>query len=276
MDLLKTVLKKTQNTLEDRLNCSTTSEMSLCGYETALDQSNSIYFSMSENDGDKTTTFDDSLVSESTLKCSENSIIKTMDTTPTITIISSTPMKITNILQPFETVVDKENVAEVLPCIINVPDITFDTYDNDNIIAVNPFTCGVSKNLNKSVKKPLSSISKIATRNYMYNPIQRKSIDKMSPMFANRRSFAITKTTQVIKPTEKVIKTKITFPCEWCKKSFELNKALTNHLIEYCQKIPCNEKKKLLNPVTSNPEQKRKSVFIMPGPKKPATTYSIN
>ena len=100
MDLLKTVLKKTQNTLEDRLNCSTTSEMSLCGYESALDQSNSLYFSMSENDGDKTTTFDESLASESTLKCTDDSIATTTNS-PSITLISSTPMKSSNIT--FET-----------------------------------------------------------------------------------------------------------------------------------------------------------------------------
>lgn len=95
MDLLKTVLKKTQNTLEDRLNCSNISEMSLCGYETALDQSNSMYFSMSENDGDKTTTFDESLISESTIKCSDNTIAIT--DSPSITFLSSTPMKTSNI-----------------------------------------------------------------------------------------------------------------------------------------------------------------------------------
>lgn len=166
---------------------------------------------------------------------------------------------------------EKENVAEVNSCLLTVPSITFDTYDNDNNI-VNPFTCEESKKLVGSIKKSTTFISKIATRNNMYNPIQRKSLDKLSPMFANsrlRRSVAIS---SIPKPTQKVTKTKITFPCEWCKKSFELNKALTNHLIEYCQKIPCNEKKKLMNPVTSNPEQKRKSVFIIPGPKKSAST----
>lgn len=100
MDLLKTVLKKTQNTLEDRFDCSNISEISLCGYETALDQSNSMYFSMSENDGDKTTTFDESLVSESTLKCSDNSNATTTES-PSITLIASTPTKKTNMT--FET-----------------------------------------------------------------------------------------------------------------------------------------------------------------------------
>ena len=104
MDLLKTVLKKTQNTLEDRLNYSNISEVSLCGYETALDQSNSMYFSMSENDGDKTTVFDESesSVSESTIKCSENSIVKTMDS-PSITLMCSTRINTINILQTYES-----------------------------------------------------------------------------------------------------------------------------------------------------------------------------
>ncbi|CAO1413066.1 unnamed protein product [Diamesa hyperborea] len=374
MDLLKTVLKKTTNTLEDRLNYSNTSEMSCCGYESALDQSNSLYFSMSENDGDKTTTFDESSVSERTLKCSDNSIATPTDS-PSITFISSTPMKIINLT--FETVLEDENILEDSPS-LDVPVIHIDTSESDNNLAVNPFTCGgsqkkedvaevspqleipailctdidndnkiavdpitceepqekenvarvsssrlkvpavlykTSDNDNKivvnpftrgslkkkevaevssqlkvpdilcnainndnniavnpitrkesqklvtNIKKPTTAISKIATRSHLYNPIIRKSLDKLSPMYTTRRSVAITKPIQKVPILPKA---KVTFPCEWCKKSFDINKALTNHLIEYCQKIPCNERKKLTNPVESNTDQKRKSVFVMP------------
>lgn len=159
---------------------------------------------------------------------------------------------------------EKENVFGTSRC-LKVPANLFKTTDNDNNIAVNPITCKETQKLITSIKKPTACISKIATRSYLYNPIQRKSLDKLNPMFANRRSVAITK------PIQKVTKAKITFPCEWCKKSFDINKALTNHLIEYCQKIPCNERKKLTNPVVESKaiiDQKRKSVFIMPAAKK--------
>ena len=152
---------------------------------------------------------------------------------------------------------EKENVAGVSP-FLKVPTIMFKTNDNDNNIAVNTITCEETQKLITTMKKPTTCISKIVTRSHLYNPIQRKSLDKLTPMFANRRSVAMTK------PIQKITKTKVSFSCEWCKKSFDINKALTNHLIEYCQKIPCNERKKLTNPVASITDQKRKSIFIMP------------
>lgn len=161
---------------------------------------------------------------------------------------------------------EKENVAGV-SLHLKVPAILCDTSDSDKNIALNPITCNETQKLVSNLKKPTTLISKIATRSYLYNPIQRKSLDKLSPMFANRRSVAITK------PIQKVSKAKVTFSCEWCKKSFDINKALTNHLLEYCQKIPCNERKKLSNPALEpNTDQKRKSVFVMPTARKTYAT----
>ena len=141
--------------------------------------------------------------------------------------------------------------------------------NNDNNIALNPITLKETQKLVTNIKKPTTAISKIATRSYLYNPIQRKSLDKLSPMLANRRSVAITKPIQKVPILPKA---KVTFSCEWCKKSFDINKALTNHLTDYCQKIPCNERKKLLNPVESTNDQKRKSVFVMPTSRKTSAT----
>ncbi|XP_070495688.1 uncharacterized protein [Chironomus tepperi] len=66
-----------------------------------------------------------------------------------------------------------------------------------------------------------------------------------------------------------------TFKCKWCDKLFELNNALTSHMIDKCTKISFTEKRKLLaqqdkaNPTNDN---KRRTVFVAPTvPKKQAT-----
>lgn len=73
-----------------------------------------------------------------------------------------------------------------------------------------------------------------------------------------------------------------TFKCKWCDKLFELNNALTSHMIEKCTKISFTEKRKLLaqqdkaNPAAN--DNKRRTVFMAPSvPKKqPARRQTLN
>jgi hypothetical protein len=63
-----------------------------------------------------------------------------------------------------------------------------------------------------------------------------------------------------------------TFKCKWCDKLFELNNALTSHMIDKCTKISFGEKRKLLaqqDKANSANENKRRTVFMAPpAPKK--------